>query len=407
MNDRQVNDLLSQVKSKYKDQAKREIMGALSCFKELIPRIEKHVSPNGEVKDMLTLYGTIPISFRNNTYNIPVQFYFTDTFPYKAPICYVRPTSEMSVNPSNTVDSSGLITVPYLNDWKYPTSEFYVLINVLIMRFNEQTPLFARPKQQTVPYPQYNSRPQQQQQQQQLQQSSLPYPTQQSSYPRQLVASSLPYPTQQSAYGGAYLPYPSMPTPSNIATAQIKPPVPPAPIYHAPATREDTIKPEHYLMSLRSAVEEKAFKLARELEDQTKAEIDSLDRLNHELRVGQQRIDSMTREAENEINTIKKYTGELRDKCAQLNENLGRIKHRDNTSIDDAVVIPAPLYRQITNLYAEELALQDVIYNLNVGLTNKTITLDSYLRQVRLFSNKQFMVRALLQRCREVAGLFV
>lgn len=402
MNDRQVNDLLTQVKSKYKDQAKREIMGALSCFKELVPRVEKYVSPNGEVKDMFTLYGTIPVNYRGNTYNIPVQFYFSDSFPYKPPICYVRPTSEMNVNPSNTVDPSGLITVPYLNEWKYPTSELYVLINVLIMRFNEQTPLYARPKQQqqATPYPQYNTRPQQQQ-------SSLPYPTPQSSYPRQPAASSLPYPVQQPAYGSAYLPYPTMPTPSNLATAQIKPPIPPAPSYHAPVTREDTIKPEHYLMSLRSAVEEKALILARELEDQTKAEIDSLDRLNHELRVGQQRIDTMSREAENELNTMKQYTEELKSKCAQLNENIGRIKHRDSTSIDDAIVIPAPLYRQITNLYAEELALQDVIYNLNVGLTNKTITLDSYLKQVRLFSNKQFVVRALLQKCRETAGLFV
>jgi len=40
-----------------------------------------------------------------------------DTHPYNAPMCYVKPTSDMQIKASMFVDHNGKIYLPYLHDW--------------------------------------------------------------------------------------------------------------------------------------------------------------------------------------------------------------------------------------------------------------------------------------------------
>lgn len=40
-----------------------------------------------------------------------------DTHPNNAPICYVKPTSDMNLKVSRFVDQNGKIFLPYLHDW--------------------------------------------------------------------------------------------------------------------------------------------------------------------------------------------------------------------------------------------------------------------------------------------------
>lgn len=40
-----------------------------------------------------------------------------DTHPKNAPICYVKPTNDMSIKVSMFVDQNGKIYLPYLHDW--------------------------------------------------------------------------------------------------------------------------------------------------------------------------------------------------------------------------------------------------------------------------------------------------
>jgi hypothetical protein len=130
-----------------------------------------------------------------------------------------------------------------------------------------------------------------------------------------------------------------------------------------------------------------------------------LKKSNDDLLKGDKHLKSIISEAELEIANIKRHTSELKQKINVLNENIAKIKHRDNSNIEDAVVAPAPLYRQIMQLFAEEMALQDLMYFLNEGLLHKTVSLDLFLKQIRFLSRKQFMTRALIQKCREQAGL--
>ncbi len=154
-----IASLLARCNYKYKDLAKRDIQQAVAYFKELDIKVDKYVYPNGQVRDLVTLEGTIPVNYKNNRYNIPVQLFLSDTHPYTPPLCYVRPTADMSVNVSDHVDANGRINLPSLREWAYPQSDIYMLLTLMAMKFSEQSPVFAKRTNQasTTPYPVANS----------------------------------------------------------------------------------------------------------------------------------------------------------------------------------------------------------------------------------------------------------
>ena len=84
---------------------------------------------------------------------------------------------------------------------------------------------------------------------------------------------------------------------------------------------------------------------------------------------------------------------------------LQKIENKDDVKIDDAVVPTTPLYRQLLNAFAEEQATEDALYYLQEGLRRNVIDLEVMLKQVRDLSRKQFMLRALIHKCRQKAGL--
>lgn len=426
--DKNIMDVLARCQYKYKDLAKRDIQSALDYFKELSLIVDGYVYPNGQSKELVTLSGTIPVYYKNNRYNIPVQLFLSDTHPYMPPLCYVRPTPDMSINVSDHVDTNGRINLPCLREWSYPQSDIYVLLNLMTMKFSEQSPVFAkRQSQPQQPTQQsYSSNP--------SYQSNRPaYPGyNNTSYPS---SNNTPYPssnnTPYSSSGGypnaSNTPYPNnpyypMPQPnqqlsylksgpagSNIGNIR------PASNSHQPTSNppyplnkqysDDTIKPETYKLSIISAIQDKAHQRFYEISSLKQAEIDSLRRVRSDLEKSQSLLDNIISEAESEILNINSLTIELKDKTTHLNEAINQMQHRDNANIEDVVVTPAPLYRQLMQLFAEELAIQDLIFYLSEGLQNKTVTLDSFLKQVRSLTRKQFMLRATMQKARAKAAL--
>lgn len=87
-----------------------------SCpFIILVPLL---VFNDGTPMELVQLNGTIPVRFKGAIYNIPVCIWLMDTHPYNAPICYVKPTPDMSIKVSMFVDQNGKIYLPYLHDWE-------------------------------------------------------------------------------------------------------------------------------------------------------------------------------------------------------------------------------------------------------------------------------------------------
>jgi ESCRT-I complex subunit TSG101 len=430
--DKIITDLLSSCQYKYKDLSKRDISQALDYFKELNPKQDKYVYPNGQVKDLLTLSGTVPVNFKGVRYNIPVQIYLSDLHPYTPPIAYVRPTPDMSINVSETVDSNGRVMLPFLTEWNYPHSDLYMLLNFMTIRFSEHTPLFAKsnasngrninpsnsssnfannplpyPTDSRPPYPMPNTYT-----------SSMPsYPSANSSYNYDQAATAQNnLPPYSSATSGVYPPasnnpyYPMNNTPQ-IKSASSSSMGGQARISSQPVQnnntgyQDDTIKPEYYRMSLISAIQDKVRIKYNENVEAKMAEIDSLKRVNDDLKRSQSYLDNLISDATNEMSSIERLTEQLKIKSVEITESLNRIQHRDKANIEDAIVTPMPLYRQILQLYAEELSIQDLIYYLSEGLSRNSISLENFLKQIRLLTRKQFMLRATMQKAREKAGL--
>uniref|UniRef100_A0A8C5KVB2 Tumor susceptibility gene 101 n=1 Tax=Jaculus jaculus TaxID=51337 RepID=A0A8C5KVB2_JACJA len=69
-------------------------------------------------------------------------------------ICFVKPTSSMTIKTGKHVDANGKIYLPYLHEWKHPQSDLLELIQVMIVIFGEEPPVFSRPTI-SAPYPSY------------------------------------------------------------------------------------------------------------------------------------------------------------------------------------------------------------------------------------------------------------
>ncbi|CAG0891881.1 unnamed protein product [Darwinula stevensoni] len=95
----------------------------------------------------------------------------------------------------------------------------------------------------------------------------------------------------------------------------------------------------------------------------------------------------------------------LKEKEEELDGILGKSEKQEEIDVDEAVTPTTPLYRQLFNLYAEENATQDAIYYLGEARRRGIIDIEVFLKHVRSLSRQQFRCRALMQKCREKAGL--
>jgi len=186
----QVNlQLLTERCNRHPELTKRQVQTLVHHYKGLSPKKDKFTFNDGKERDLINIMGTIPVPYRGQNYNIPVSLYLLDTHPYHAPLCYVKPTPDMQVKVSKHVDAAGKIYLPYLHEWSHPQSDLVGLVQICIVTFSEQPPVYAKPKQPAgLPYP--------------MQPQGGGYPGSQQGYPA--------YPPQPQAGGGGYPPaYPA------------------------------------------------------------------------------------------------------------------------------------------------------------------------------------------------------
>ncbi|XP_068929157.1 tumor susceptibility gene 101 protein isoform X2 [Petaurus breviceps papuanus] len=150
----QLKKMLS--KYKYRDLTVRETVNVITLYKDLKPVLDSYVFNDGNSRELMNLTGTIPVPYRGNIYNIPICLWLLDTYPYNPPICFVKPTSSMTIKTGKHVDANGKIYLPYLHEWKHPQSDLLGLIQVMIVVFGEEPPVFSRPTV-SASYPPYQA----------------------------------------------------------------------------------------------------------------------------------------------------------------------------------------------------------------------------------------------------------
>ncbi|XP_061101352.1 tumor susceptibility gene 101 protein-like [Conger conger] len=372
---------------KYRDLTVREIINVISQYKDLKPVMDAYVFNDGSSRDLMSLTGTVPVSYRGNIYNIPVCLWLLDSYPYNPPICFVKPTSAMMIKTGKHIDANGKIYLPYLHEWKHPQSDLYGLIQVMIVVFGEEPPVFSRPTTQTAyqPFPATG-------------------PPSQSYMPG--VPAVSPYGPGHSPGPGGYPgytypsgnSYPATAGPTHYSSQNPVPSVGPS--------RDGTIGEDTIRASLISAVSDKLRWRMKEEMDRAQAELDALKRTEEDLKRGHQRLEEMVSRLDQEVAEVDRNIDLLTRKDEELSAALEKMENQsEDNDIDDVIVPTAPLYKQILNLYAEENAIEDTIFYLGEALRRGVIDLEVFLKHVRLLSRKQFQLRALMQKARKTAGL--
>ncbi|XP_078805286.1 tumor susceptibility gene 101 protein isoform X1 [Oryzias latipes] len=122
-----------------------EIFVATTYFKNLRPAMDRFVSRAGAAKTLMSLTGTIPVTFAGKIYNIPVCVWIEERYPHAPPICYVQPTAEMMLVKRVFLSADGQILLPYLKEWKKGDCDLIGLLQVMAAVFGEFPPVSMRP----------------------------------------------------------------------------------------------------------------------------------------------------------------------------------------------------------------------------------------------------------------------
>ncbi|KAI7814814.1 tumor susceptibility gene 101 protein [Triplophysa rosa] len=371
---------------KYRDLTVREVTNVTSRYKDLKPVMDNYVFNDGSNKELLSLTGTVPVSYRGNVYNIPVCLWLLDTYPYNPPICFVKPTSAMMIKTGKHVDANGKIYLPYLHEWKAPQSDLFGLIQVMVVVFGEEPPVFSRQSTQS-PYPAF----------------SAAGPPNISYMPN---TPGLPFGQSQSSNPGGFQGYPYPAAVSGYPTTSGPSPYTPvSTVTTVGPSRDATIGEDTIRVSLVSAVSDKLRWRMKEEMDRAQAELDALKRTEEDLKKGHQKLEEMVTKLDLEMADVDKNIDLLKCKDEEMTAALEKMENQsEDNDIDDVISPTAPLYKQILNLYAEENAIEDTIFYLGEALRRNVIDLDVFLKHVRLLSRKQFQLRALMQKARKMAG---
>lgn len=108
---------------------------------------ERAAHDDGRTQVLLCIQGTIPVTFKTRTYNIPVAFWIPFDYPRQPPIVYVVPTATMLVRASAAVDVSGRCTGSYWKAWERK-SEGCSLVDLAVdyqTMFGKEPPVYAKP----------------------------------------------------------------------------------------------------------------------------------------------------------------------------------------------------------------------------------------------------------------------
>ncbi|KAF8212274.1 UEV domain-containing protein [Mycena galopus ATCC 62051] len=220
------------------DRVFADIDAALARFPSLRPKSDVYTYDDGRTQLLLCVHGLLPISFRAQSYNIPIALWLTRDYPREPPLPYVVPTADMLVKPGPHLDVSGRSSIDYVQQWarKSEGCSLSGLVDAMQAEFSRLPPVYAKPKDS---HPAQTSAQRSQQQPQQGQPPQLPIrPGQPPNLPPKPQTPQTPQqisnPDPQSQYHPAYVqPAPRIQSPGN-PTPPLSHPAPQLQHHHQP-----------------------------------------------------------------------------------------------------------------------------------------------------------------------------
>ncbi|KAJ8754199.1 hypothetical protein K2173_002099 [Erythroxylum novogranatense] len=340
---------------------RQHLLSLVSSYPSLDPKTASFTHNDGRCVNLLQADGTIPMTFQGVTYNIPIIVWLLESYPRHPPCVYVNPTRDMIIKRHHPhVNPSGLVSVPYLHNWVYPSSNLVDLVRELSALFGRDPPLYSqrRPSNNPNPNPIPNPNP-----------NPGPNPNNYSfgsvGYPRPLAR---PYPA--SPYG---------------------------------RTLTDDAS-EVYKRNAISKIVEAVHGDVLEMRKQRGVEMEGLFSAQAVLKSREDEINKGLKEMQDEkegleaqLQVVLMNTDVVE---SWVRENEGKICKLGDLDVDKVFDCAESLSKQMLECTASDLAIEDAVYSLDKAVQEGAVPFDQYLRNVRLLSREQFFHRATAAKVR-------
>ncbi|KAM0050142.1 putative ubiquitin E2 variant, ubiquitin-conjugating enzyme/RWD, steadiness box (SB) [Helianthus debilis subsp. tardiflorus] len=333
---------------------------------------------DGRTLNLLQSDGTVPMLFQNVTYNIPVVIWLMESYPRHAPLVFVNPTRDMVIKRQHSfVNPSGLVSIPYLHNWIYPSSNLVDLVRNLSTYFASDPPLYSQRRPNPNPNPRFNE-------------SGSPASVSAGSIrpaipPRSYPPS--PYASGAGGGGGGRIPSPDPPQRMGSGSYED-----PAEVYKRNAINKLVENVHSDVTRLRKAREgemEGMFSAQAVLREREQEVLRGLREMEREKEGLEQQLQMVLMNADVLEGWVSENEGKLGADLLSLN-------------VDDAIVPGDSLSKQMLECVAADLAIEDVVYALDKSVQDGCIPFDLYLRNVRLLSREQFFHRATSGKVRAI-----
>lgn len=367
---------------------------------------------------VLLLRGTLPMTYRGVTYNLPIDLYLPPPYPQRPPTVFIRPISTMAIKPNHRhVGLDGRIYLPYLHEWKAETHELRELAVWMSSLFGSEPPCYSKPAGSSGRNPtngHSNGHPPPAYAQATTAQSTSSYNTAAQSHTSS-HASFYAASSSASSYNTA--------TSSATTTADderrkafekeiIEANLAAEAARKAAAeetqllSEQKRLKHEHEqtLIRMRSTATSKAQfqiqSLFAEMKDELRIELKQQkqlefgkDEINKLLKAGEERKVELTKgnkEVEESIEGLETWLGAVKEEQSKAEEEAD-----SSVNNADLIALPADTHSaQMLALSAENAAIDDCIYFLDRALVRGSIGLVVFLKEVRRLSKRQFLVKA-------------
>jgi ESCRT-I complex subunit TSG101 len=368
-----LDDCLKKIPYQNRTRVENDVKEVMTKLQTLVPRVGVINLTDGKKKQLLQLYGTIPIYFKGAKYNIPMNFFIPETYPQHAPISFVSPTDNMIIKPKHRhVDIQGRCYSPYLSRWNNSCT-IYELVNDLSTLFNDDPPVYQKPSSpSTTSTTQMNNN----------NHNHNPNNNNNNNNSSSSISSG--------GSGGA--------TANNftMSSSFYYKPVPSSTGTPTPPTVSPTISPAATTSDrdiVMRKLREKVYRHVKQMQENIGKEEEIASKLTlrgKQLAEEEALVELELPKLNSDLNALKKRESDL-DKW---------IESHEKQEIDvDKMIEPEDMHsRQVLELLAEVSAIEDLIWVLGEALDKKIIDLDTYLTRVRQMARDQFMKKALLTK---------
>jgi len=337
------------------------------------------------------------MTYRNVTYNLPIDMYLPPPYPLRPPTVFVRPVVGMAIKENHRhVGLDGRVYLPYLHDWRPGTHELRELVMWMSSLFGSEPPCYAKPPGAPPPVKSNTNS------------SHHPPPP---PYGSSVASSSN---ASSSAIHGSN-------QSNSISSAEerrkalerdIEEANMAARIARDEEARERQMQQEHKQklnlarVMAYSKVQDEMQRLFRNEKEELRLELKN----QKQLEYGKERIAAILNEGEERKGQLEKGVREVDEAIEGLETWLSAVKEQQSTaaaavengneeekgtSKADRIALPADTHSaQMLALSAENAAIDDCVYFLDQALVRGSISVDVFLKEVRKLSKRQFMAKA-------------